>query len=613
MLENKKELISDIQGETSKEQMNVVFVGHVDHGKSTVIGRLLADTNSLPKGKLEAIRDRCFKNGKPFEYAFLIDALKDEQAQSITIDSARVFFQSSLRHYIIIDAPGHIEFIKNMVTGASHAEAAILVIDAEEGVQENSRRHGYLLGMLGIKKIVVLVNKMDLVNYDQQIYQSIQKEYSQYLAGIGLDPLFYIPVSGREGDCVAKCTSHMTWYDGPTLLEALDSFEKDKPLLHQPLRMPVQDVYKFSTLGDSRRIIAGTISSGNVKAEDELVFYPSGKRTQLKTLEAFNLPSQTQAASGQSVGFTMTEQIYVRRGQIVGKVGEAPPAVSTRMRVSLFWLGNDPMVINKNYFLKLGTAKEKFSIETIHKVIDASDYASQNGKSEIKHHDVAEVTLKLSHPIAYDTSDKLPDTSRFVIVDEYEIRGGGIVLEALADDVSTIREDVYLRNQKWIHSSVTMDQRAEKYNQRSGLVIITGQKGVGRKRLARMLERQLFEDGKLAYYLGIGSVLYGVSADLKKHDVPGGWREHLRRFGEVAHLFLDAGQILIVTAVELSCSDITILQTVIDEDKIKTIWLGPNVTTDLEVDLVFHSGETTEEAAVSIKRLLQDSGFIFKP
>jgi len=149
----------------SKEQMHVVVVGHVDHGKSTIIGRLLADTNSLPKGKLEAIKEKALKSGKPFEFAYLIDALKDEQAQSITIDSARVFFQSSKRNYIIIDAPGHIEFIKNMVTGASHAEAAILVIDAEEGVQENSRRHGYLLGMLGIKKIVVVVNKMDLVGY----------------------------------------------------------------------------------------------------------------------------------------------------------------------------------------------------------------------------------------------------------------------------------------------------------------------------------------------------------------------------------------------------------------------------------------------------------------
>ena len=183
----------------NKEQMNVVFVGHVDHGKSTVIGRLLADTNSLPKGKLEGIRARCAAQGVPFEYALLIDALKDEQAQSITIDSARVFFQSAQRNYIIIDAPGHIEFIKNMVTGASHAEAAILVIDAAEGVQENSRRHGYMLWMLGIKKIVVLVNKMDLVGYDQSVFERIREEYSAYLSGIGVQPMVYIPVSGRDG------------------------------------------------------------------------------------------------------------------------------------------------------------------------------------------------------------------------------------------------------------------------------------------------------------------------------------------------------------------------------------------------------------------------------
>ena len=363
MVESEITEIVNLENAFDKEKMNVVFVGHVDHGKSTVIGRLLADTNSLPKGKLEAIRERCEKSGKPFEYAFLIDALKDEQAQSITIDSARVFFQSDLRHYIIIDAPGHIEFIKNMVTGASHAEAAILVIDAAEGVQENSRRHGYLLGMLGIKKIVVLVNKMDLVNYDEAIYQSIQQEYSQYLDGIGLKPLYYIPVSGREGDCVAECTEKLDWYEGPTLLAALDSFEKDKPLIHQPLRLPIQDVYKFSALGDSRRIIAGTINSGMVTVGDELVIYPSGKHTHLKSIEAFNVDQQDQAVSGQSVGLTMTEQIYVRRGQVVCKVGDVSPAVSTRMRVSLFWLGKDPLVVNKNYFLKLGTVKEKFKIE----------------------------------------------------------------------------------------------------------------------------------------------------------------------------------------------------------------------------------------------------------
>ena len=169
--------MASFESDTSKEQMNIVVVGHVDHGKSTIIGRLLVETNSLPKGKLEAVKEKCRKANKPFEYAFLIDALKDEQAQSITIDSARVFFQSQKRNYIIIDAPGHIEFIKNMVTGASHAESAILVIDAEEGVQENSRRHGYLLWLLGIKKIVVLVNKMDLVGYKQVTFDAIVSEY----------------------------------------------------------------------------------------------------------------------------------------------------------------------------------------------------------------------------------------------------------------------------------------------------------------------------------------------------------------------------------------------------------------------------------------------------
>ncbi len=597
----------------TKEQMNVVFVGHVDHGKSTVIGRLLADTNSLPKGKLEAIRERCQKNGQPFEYAFLIDALKDEQAQSITIDSARVFFQSSIRNYIIIDAPGHIEFIKNMVTGASHAEAAILVIDAEEGVQENSRRHGYMLGMLGIKKIVVLVNKMDLVNYDQAAFQDIQSQYATFLTGLGIQAIHYIPASGRAGDCVVDCTTRMPWYEGPTLLQALDSLEKTATREDQPLRIPVQDVYKFSTFGDSRRIVAGSVASGRLNIGDEVIFFPSGKRTKIKAFEIFNAKPPEYVQSGDATGFTMSEQIYVRRGQIAAKSDEPSPFVSTRMRVSLFWLGKEPLTRGKDYYFKLGAVKERMQIEEIHKIIDASNYSARNKKAEIGHHDVAEVTLKLAHPIAFDTSDKMPETSRFVLVDQYEIRGGGIVLEALDDPESEIRADVLVRNQKWIPSTVSVEQRAERYNQRSALVVITGSRHVGRKTLAAMLERQLFEDGKQAYYLGLGSLLYGVNADLKRHEAPGGWRESMRRFAEVSHLFLDAGQILIVTALELTHADLVVLQTVIGEEKIKTIWLGGEITTDLPVDLVFHHNETLEQAAIQIKGLLQDAGIIFKP
>ncbi len=605
--------MQDALMDINKEQMHVVVVGHVDHGKSTIIGRLLADTNSLPKGKLEAVVEKCRKTGKPFEFAFLIDALKDEQAQNITIDSARVFFQSKQRNYIIIDAPGHIEFIKNMVTGASHAEAAVLVIDAAEGVQENSRRHGYLLWMLGIKKIVVLVNKMDLVDFQEDIFKAIVDEYSQYLSGIGVKAMTYIPVSGREGDGVATAGKNMSWYKGGTVLDALDSFEKEKPITDLPLRLPIQDVYKFSNYGDNRRIIAGNISSGKVKVGDDLVFYPSGKRTKVTTLESFNTPKVTSASAGQAVGITMAEQIYVNRGQIVSRAQDLPPFVSSRMRVSVFWLGRKPLAIKKDYILKLGTSHEKAQVETIHKVIDASDYANQNDRTEIQHHDVAEVTFKLAHPIAFDTSEKFPETSRFVIVDEYEIRGGGIVLESLPDDDVQIRQDVFTRNAKWVPSDVTMQLRAEQYNQRSSLVVITGPKGVGRKTLARRLELQLFEDGKMVYYLGMGSMLYGVNADLKRHDAPGGWREHVRRFAEVSHLFMDAGLIMIMTAIDLTQDDLDVLKTIIGEEKVHVVWIGEKVTTDITYDVHLKNRDKIEEGVVKIKHLLQKRGVIFTP
>src|SRR5262249_42928279 len=213
-----------------REQMNIVIVGHVDHGKSTVVGRLLADTGSLPEGKLEAVRKECQRTGKPFEYAFLLDALTDEQDQGITIDTARSFFKTAKRDYIIIDAPGHIEFLKNMISGAARAEAAALIIDAKEGVRENSRRHGYILSMLGVKQVVVCVNKMDLVDRSEDHFRKIEKEYREFLASINaVSPRQFIPVSAVNGENLAERSAHMPWYKGPTLLQALDTFEKAPP------------------------------------------------------------------------------------------------------------------------------------------------------------------------------------------------------------------------------------------------------------------------------------------------------------------------------------------------------------------------------------------------
>ena len=325
------------------ESMSIVIAGHVDHGKSTVIGRLLADTGSLPEGKLDQVRETCRRNSRPFEYAFLLDALKDEQAQGITIDSARVFFKTEKRHYIIIDAPGHIEFLKNMVTGASHAEAALLVIDAAEGVQENSRRHGYMISMLGIRQIVVLVNKMDLVDYKQEVFDAIVAEYTEFLDGINVKAAAFTAVSGTEGDGVAALTDKIPWYSGQTVLESLDNFKKEPPPVDKPFRMPVQDVYKFTKSGDQRRIVAGTVDTGSVKVGDEVVFYPSGKRSAVKSLERFNAPTPNDFTAGVAASLTLAQQIYISRGQLAAKAGQPEPSVSKRLRVNLFWMGKEPM------------------------------------------------------------------------------------------------------------------------------------------------------------------------------------------------------------------------------------------------------------------------------
>jgi bifunctional enzyme CysN/CysC len=592
------------------QRMNIVIVGHVDHGKSTVIGRLLADTHSLPEGKLEQVRAQCELNSKPFEYAFLLDALKDEQAQGITIDAARVFFKSSLRPYLILDAPGHIEFLKNMITGAARAEAALLVIDAAEGVQENSRRHGYMVSLLGVRQLAVLVNKMDLVNWDQAVFDRIRREYGAFLDQVGIRPAAFIPVSGRGGDNIADRSTHLGWYGGPTVLEALDAFQNEPAPVDQPFRMAVQDVYKFTKQGDDRRIVSGTIDSGSVEVGDPVIFYPSGKKSRVKSIEAFNRPVSTRAEAGYAVGFTLNEQIYITRGEMATLEHELRPQVTTRLRVSLFWLGRDPMVKRKEYLLKLGTARVTARVEEVLRVMDASTLDTTEQRAAVQRHDVAECVLKLDRAIACDLAEDVPSTSRFVIVDDFEIRGGGIVREALPDRQASVRDQVLLRNYKWEPSVIQPERRAEKYNQKAALILVTGENENDRKGVAKAIENKLFEDGKVVYFVGIGSVLYGVDADIARK--PENRLEHMRRLAEVANLMLDAGMILVVAAAELTQDDLEVIKTAVQPDWIETIWAGDTITTDLAVDLQLPGG-AIPEAVDRLKAHLQDKGIIFRP
>ena len=594
-----------------QQRMNIVIVGHVDHGKSTVIGRLLADTHSLPEGTLEQIRLQCELNSKPFEYAFLLDALKDEQAQGITIDAARVFFKSRLRDYLILDAPGHIEFLKNMITGAARAEAALLVIDAHEGIQENSRRHATMLSMLGIRQLAIVVNKMDLAGYRRETFDAVVRDFGSFLAQLGMTARTWIPVSARTGANIAIRSADMPWFDGPTVLEALDTFRPEPPAHDRPFRLPVQDVYKFTNFGDDRRIVAGTVESGRARVGDEIVFYPSGKRTHIQSIAVFAGPAREEISVGQAVGFTFAPQVYTSRGEMAVRSDQPAPHVTTRLRVNLFWLGRTPLTLRKDYLFKLGTSRVPMRVEAIHHVIDAAELGDTGERTHIERHQVSECTLKLQRPIAFDRAADLAVTGRFVIVDEYDIRGGGIVADALPDGDEAVRTKVLVRNAKWVSSHVSPERRAERYSQRPTLLIVTGEQNADRKALARQLEVQLFEEGRFVYFLGMGSVLYGVDADIERgHEQR---REHLRRLAEVANILLDAGLILIVSAIELTQDDLDVLKTSLPPELVCVVWVGDHVTTDIACDFVLTDAERETRGADALKTLLEDQRVIFKP
>ena len=581
-----------------KKDMNIVIVGHVDHGKSTVIGRLLADTGSLPQGKLEQIKEMCRRNSKPFEYAFLLDALKDERAQGITIDIARCFFRTEKREYIILDAPGHIEFLKNMITGASRAEAALLVIDAHEGVRENSRRHGYILSMLGIKQVSVLVNKLDIMGYSEEVFDNIVKEYSEFLAAAGVTPTSFIPVSAAMGDNIAVRSDKMPWYDGMTVLEQLDAFKEELPPDDLPFRMPVQDVYKFTSSGDERRIIAGTVESGTLHVGDGIMFYPSGKKTTVASIEEFNRPRRTAVTSGYSTGITMTEQIYVRRGDLAVKTDEKPPVTASRIEVSLFWLGKDALSEGKRYYLKTGSAKVPMRLEKTEYVLNASSL-EKAAKPKVEKNEVAKCTLTLERPISFDISSDLSGTGRFVIVDGYEISGGGIITGIPGD--GKIQKDVAMRNFKWENGGVSPAERMKRFGQKPFVIMITGSKNSDRKTVARELEKSLFANGRSVYYLGIGNVLYGVDADIKtgRSEDRDERDEHIRRLAETANILTDAGLIVILTASEIDEDDVYLMQTVLGE-KIFTVRVGNAYDKEPAFDLSVD--ENDEKAAETIMR-----------
>jgi bifunctional enzyme CysN/CysC len=528
-------------------QLKIVIVGHVDHGKSTLVGRLLHDTGTLPEGKVESIRAMSERRGMPFEWAFLMDAIQAERDQGITIDTTQIRFRTPKRPYVIIDAPGHKEFLKNMVTGAASSEAALLLIDAHEGVQEQSSRHGYLLHLLGVDQVAVLVNKMDLVGYSADRFGEVAEEYRAYLAGLGVRPSSIVPISAREGDNMVEHSRRMPWYQGPTVLQALDGFEHEEPPVGRPLRLPVQDVYKF----DQRRIIAGRVETGALKVGDEVVFSPSNKTARIKTIEAWHVPEAPEAAeAGQSVGVTLTEQIFVERGEVMSHLDRAPMETNV-FKARLFWLGHRPLAVGGTYTLKLGTLEAPVTVEAIERVIDTSDLSSKPAE-RIERNGAGEVVLRTKRLLALDEHRQSPTTGRFVLVEDYLPVGGGIVsMEGYPDQRNLVT--VRSTNITAVGHAVTREARAVRNGHKGGVLWFTGLSGAGKSTLALALERELFAKGYNVYVLDGDNIRTGLNANLGFS--PDDRAENIRRVGEVASLFADAGFLVISSFISPYRSD----------------------------------------------------------
>lgn len=534
-------LPSQIPHSAGRDLLRIVIVGHVDHGKSTLVGRLLHDTGSLPDGKVEALAASARKRGMPFEWAFLMDAAQAERDQGVTIDTAQIWLKTPKRDVVIIDAPGHTEFLKNMVTGAAQADAAVLVVDAQEGVKEQTRRHAYLLSLLGLGQVVVAVNKMDLVGFDPARFAALEAEVRAHLSALGVTPRVVIPIAARAGLNVAGKDDEAStpWWTGGSLLAALEGLVPATAPSDKPLRLPIQDVYKF----DERRIFAGRIEAGELRVGDALTFQPSGKTARVVRIESWPKPwpDGQAAGAGRSVGVTLDLPLFLERGEVAGPAS-TPPQAADRLKASVFWLGQTSLSIGETVSLKLGAAETTAVVERIEKVIDTSTLAEADSAVVLRGQ-AAQISFTLKRKLAVDSFAEQPRTGRFVLERGGTIVGGGLITAAEAITRYVIPAK----------SGVSFAERAKRNGHRGGVLWLTGLSGSGKSTIAAAVERALFDRGWSVARLDGDDLRLGLNRDLSFSTTDRS--ENIRRAAEVAALLARAGMVVITPLISPLRSD----------------------------------------------------------
>ncbi len=522
------------------EEIKLVVVGHIDHGKSSIIGRLIYDLgniNSIESKKLEEI---CKKRGLDFEPAFFLDALQSERDQGITIDTTQIFFKTKKRRYVFIDAPGHKEFIKNMITGAAASDLALLIVDASEGIKEQTKKHAYLLKLLGIINVIVLINKMDKVNYSKKKFDNLSYDLNNFLKKIQIIPIFTIPISARFGENVARGSDEMQWFKGLTCVQSIDNFKLDKKKTNSLLRFPIQDIYK---IGD-KRILVGRIETGTMTVGDEIIFLPSKTKVKVASFEQWP-KAKSQYAAGECVGITLKEQVFVDVGNLVCNV-DSPAQLMHTFEASVFWLSNSPLTERKKYKLKINTGEYNVIIEKIKKKIDTNDLSINKDAKEINKNDVCELIIHSSQLIPMDDYKVNKRTGRFCLLDDGLIVGGGIV--SVSNFPNQLKKNsIENKFLSPVSFSINEIDRISRNSHRPGIVWLTGLSGSGKSSIAEGVEKKLFYDNYNICVLDGDNLRLGLNNDLSFS--PDDRTENIRRTGEVAKLFSQAGFVVIVSLI----------------------------------------------------------------
>ncbi|MEP6968220.1 MAG: sulfate adenylyltransferase subunit CysN, partial [Pseudomonadota bacterium] len=518
-----------------KSLLRFITCGSVDDGKSTLIGRLLYDSKMIFEDQLAALEadsKRIGTQGGEIDFALLVDGLAAEREQGITIDVAYRFFSTDKRKFIVADTPGHEQYTRNMVTGASTADLAVILIDARKGVLTQTRRHSFLVSLIGIRSVVLAVNKMDLVGFDQAVFDGIVADYRAFASEIGLTDILAIPISGLKGDNIASLSDLTPWYDGPSLMRHLETVEIDQARLQAgPLRMPVQWVNRPNL---DFRGFSGQVATGVAKPGDPVRILPSGRESKIARIVTQD-GDLDRAVAGQSVTLTLADEVDCSRGDVI-VAAKSPAEVADQFETTIVWMAADPMLPGRTYGLKIGACSVTATITEPKYKINVNTLEELAAR-QLELNEIGVCNISIDRPIAFDPYETDHDLGGFILIDKLTNAtvGAGMIRFALRRS----------QNIHWQAVDVNQATRAEAKGQKPAVLWFTGLSGAGKSTIANLVEKKLLAQGRHTYLLDGDNVRHGLNRDLGFSDAER--VENIRRVGEVARLMADAGLIVLVS------------------------------------------------------------------